>query len=387
MEKIVELVERLINFCGLTGDAVPVVRHILLVLIAIILAAGAGFLCKKIIVPLILKATRRTKATWDGVIFNESVLNSACHIVPAIVVWMLLPWVFYQFPTVRMIIGRITAIYITVMTVITIIAFIDSFKLFEGEKRTATQQYLYTFCGLLKIVMIFIAVIIVISIVINKNPMVLLAGLGATSAIMMLVFQDTITGLVAGVRLTSNDMLQKGDWITVPKSGIDGIVEEMTLTTVKVRNFDNTIMTISPKTLVDDSFQNWKGMQESAGRKVVKRIYYDFRSVVVADEKVRATIVDNGYFEDKDIEPKAVNVTLLRRYVEQWLSNDEAVNPDMTILVKQAEATQNGLAVEFVFFLKNKGGVPYEHDISRIMEYIIAITPDFGLRIYQQQGN
>lgn len=387
MEKIVELVERLINFCGLTGDAVPVVRHILLVLIAIILAAGAGFLCKKIIVPLILKATRRTKATWDGVIFNESVLNSACHIVPAIVVWMLLPWVFYQFPTVRMILGRITAIYITVMTVITIIAFIDSFKLFEGEKRTATQQYLYTFCGLLKIVMIFIAVIIVISIVINKNPMVLLAGLGATSAIMMLVFQDTITGLVAGVRLTSNDMLQKGDWITVPKSGIDGIVEEMTLTTVKVRNFDNTIMTISPKTLVDDSFQNWKGMQESAGRKVVKRIYYDFRSVVVADEKMRATIVDNGYFGDKDIEPKAVNITLLRRYVEQWLSKDEAVNPDMTILVKQAEATQNGLAVEFVFFLKNKGGVPYEHDISRIMEYIIAITPDFGLRIYQQQGN
>lgn len=387
MEKIVELVERLINFCGLTGDAVPVVRHILLVLIAIILAAGAGFLCKKIIVPLILKATRRTKATWDGVIFNESVLNSACHIVPAIVVWMLLPWVFYQFPTVRMILGRITAIYITVMTVITIIAFIDSFKLFEGEKRTATQQYLYTFCGLLKIVMIFIAVIIVISIVINKNPMVLLAGLGATSAIMMLVFQDTITGLVAGVRLTSNDMLQKGDWITVPKSGIDGIVEEMTLTTVKVRNFDNTIMTISPKTLVDDSFQNWKGMQESAGRKVVKRIYYDFRSVVVADEKMRATIVGNGYFVDKDIEPKAVNITLLRRYVEQWLSKDEAVNPDMTILVKQAEATQNGLAVEFVFFLKNKGGVPYEHDISRIMEYIIAITPDFGLRIYQQQGN
>lgn len=387
MEKIVKLVENLINFCGLTGDAVPVVRHILLVLIAIILAAGAGFLCKKIIVPLILKATRRTKATWDGVIFNENVLNSACHIVPAIVVWMLLPWVFYQFPTVRMILGRITAIYITVMTVITIVAFIDSFKLFEGEKRSASQQYLYTFCGLLKIVMIFVAVIIVVSIIINKNPMVLLAGLGATSAIMMLVFQDTITGLVAGVRLTSNDMLQKGDWITVPKAGIDGIVEEMTLTTVKVRNFDNTIMTISPKTLVDDSFQNWKGMQESAGRKVVKRIYYDFRSIAVADEKVRATIVDNGYLENKDIEPNAVNITLLRRHVEQWLSTDDAVNPAMTILVKQAEATQNGLAVEFIFFLKNKGGVPYEHDISRIMEYIIAITPDFGLRIYQQQGN
>ena len=210
MEKIVSLVEHLINVCGLTGGAVPVVRHILLVLIAVFLAAAAGFLCKKIIVPLILKATRRTKATWDGVIFNEKVLTSACHIVPAIVVWMLLPWVFYQFPIVQMIIGRITAIYITVMTVITIVTFIDSFKLFESEKRTATQQYLYTFCGLLKIVIIFIAVIVVVSIVINKNPMVLIAGLGATSAIMMLVFQDTITLLS-----TTRSRTGKG-WRKVP---------------------------------------------------------------------------------------------------------------------------------------------------------------------------
>ncbi|MDO4980613.1 MAG: mechanosensitive ion channel [Prevotellaceae bacterium] len=386
MEKIVSLVEHLINVCGLTGSAVPVVRHILLVLIAVFLAAAAGFLCKKIIVPLILKATRKTKARWDDIIFNERVLTSACHIVPAIVVWMLLPWVFYQFPTVQMIIGRLTAIYITVMTVITIVTFIDSFKLFEGEKRSATQQYLYTFCGLLKIVMIFIAVIVVVSIIINKNPMVLLAGLGATSAIMMLVFQDTITGLVAGVRLTSNDMMRKGDWITVPKAGIDGIVEEMTLTTVKVRNFDNTIMTISPKTLVNDSFQNWKGMEESAGRKVVKRIYYDFRSIGIVDAATLSRIVENGYLDAKTIEQKVANVTLLRRHVEEWLSKDDAVNPDMTIVVKQAEATQNGLAVDFVFFLKNKGGVAYEHDISRIMEYIIAITPDFGLRIYQQNA-
>ena len=387
MEKIVSLVEHLINVCGLTGGAVPVVRHILLVLIAVFLAAAAGFLCKKIIVPLILKATRKTKATWDGVIFNEKVLTSACHIVPAIVVWMLLPWVFYQFPIVQMIIGRITAIYITVMTVITIVTFIDSFKLFESEKRTATQQYLYTFCGLLKIVIIFIAVIVVVSIVINKNPMVLIAGLGATSAIMMLVFQDTITGLVAGVRLTSNDMMRKGDWITVPKAGIDGIVEEMTLTTVKVRNFDNTIMTISPKTLVNDSFQNWKGMEESAGRKVEKRIYYDFRSIAVVDDEMRDGLAKKGFIKDMDIEPKAVNITLLRRHVEEWLSKDDAVNPNMTILVKQAEATQNGLAVEFVFFLKVKGGIPFAHEVSRIMEYIIAITPEFGLRIYQQQNN
>ena len=128
-------------------------------------------------------------------------------------------------------------------------------------------------------------------------------------------------------------------------------------------------------------------MEESAGRKVEKRIYYDFRSIVVVGDEMRDALAKKGFIKDKDIEPKAVNITLLRSHVEEWLSKDDAVNPNMTILVKQAEATQNGLAVEFVFFLKEKGGIPFAHEVSRIMEYIIAITPEFGLRIYQQQNN
>ncbi|RRD02208.1 mechanosensitive ion channel family protein [Prevotella sp. OH937_COT-195] len=384
MEKIVLIVEHLINICGITGSAVPVVRHALLVLITILLAAGTGYICRKIIVPLVIKATKKTNTKWDDILLNRRALISASHIVPAVVVWLLLPWVFFQFHTVQMVLTRLTAIYITIMSVATLIVFIDSFKQFESEKRTATQQYLYTFCGLLKIVMIFIAVVVVVSILINKSPMVLFAGLGATSAILMLVFQDTITGLVAGVRLTSNDMLRKGDWITVGNTGVDGVVEEMTLTTVKVRNFDNTIMTISPKTLVDESFQNWKGMIESAGRKVVRRMYYDFNQVTIIDDDTRAALITKGYFKEKEIETNAVNVTLFRRYAERWLKENEAVNSDMMILVRQAEATQSGLAVEFIFFLKNKVAVQYEHDISTIMEYIIAITPDFGLKIYQK---
>lgn len=384
MEKIVLIVERIINICGINGNSVPVVRHILLVLITVLLAAGAGLLCRKLIVPLIIKGTKKTSTTWDEILLNKRVLVSASHIVPAVVVWMLLPWVFFQFNTVQVVLTRLTAIYITVMSVATIIVFIDSFKLFEGEKRTATQQYLYSFCGLLKIVIIFIAVVVVISILINKSPMVLFAGLGATSAILMLVFQDTITGLVAGVRLTSNDMLRKGDWITVGNTGVDGVVEEMTLTTVKVRNFDNTIMTVSPKTLVNESFQNWKGMEQSAGRKVVRRLFYDFRNIGIIDETTHSKLTTKGYFKDGEIEEKTVNITLLRKYAEKWISGNKAVNPNMTILVRQAEATQNGLAIEFIFFLKSKDAIPFEHDISEIMEYIIAITPDFGLKIYQQ---
>ena len=369
---------------GLTGDVVPVMRHVLLVLVAVILAAAAGVLCRKIIVPLVLKVTAKTDMRWDDVIFNERVLVSACHIVPAIVVWWLLPLVFYQFPTVRELLARATAIYITVMTVKTSFVFISSFKDLDDGKRTSTQQYLFSFMGVMKIVILIIAAIIVVSIVIDRDPVKLFAGLGATSAVLMLVFQDTIKGFVAGIRLTSNDMLHVGDWITVNKAGANGIVEEMTLTTVKIRNFDNTIVTVTPQTLVDDSFQNWIGMQQSQGRRVNRRVYYDFRGIRIVDEALREQLVRKNYFKEGDIRPDDVNMTLYRRYIEDYLRHHPKVNADMMLMVRQLEATQSGLPVEFYFFLKEKSWVEYEHQLAEILDFIYAITPDFGLLVYEQ---
>lgn len=235
MENIKIFVEQILELSGLTGNAVPVVRHILLVITAVILAWLAALFCRKLIVPLILKITNKIEVKWAQVLFNRKVLISACNIVPAIVVWQLLPMVFYQYPVVREVLARLTAIYITIMTVRTIVVFIDSFKKLEDERRSSMQQYFHSFCGVLKIILMFLAAIAVVSIIINKSPATLIAGLGATSAILMLVFKDTIEGLAAGIRLTSNEMLHKGDWITVEKAGADGTVEEMTLTTVKIR--------------------------------------------------------------------------------------------------------------------------------------------------------
>jgi len=384
MEQIKNWVEEIIAMTGFTGDVVPVMRHVLLVLVAIILAVAAGVLCRKIIVPLVLKVTAKTDMRWDDVIFNERVLVSACHIVPAIVVWWLLPLVFYQFPTVRELLARATAIYITVMTVKTSFVFISSFKDLDDGKRTSTQQYLFSFMGVMKIVILIIAAIIVVSIVIDRDPVKLFAGLGATSAVLMLVFQDTIKGFVAGIRLTSNDMLHVGDWITVNKAGANGIVEEMTLTTVKIRNFDNTIVTVTPQTLVDDSFQNWIGMQQSQGRRVNRRVYYDFRGIRIVDEALRDQLVRKNYFKEGDIRPDDVNMTLYRRYIEDYLRHHPKVNADMMLMVRQLEATQSGLPVEFYFFLKEKSWVEYEHQLAEIMDFIYAITPDFGLLVYEQ---
>ena len=370
MEGIRVYLEQLIGMMGVGGDYVPMVRYGILVILAFALAWLAGWVCRRFLVPVVLKITRRTDAKWDDVLFSRRVLLSASHIVPAIVVWALLPLVFYEYPRVEDIVGRLTAIFFTVMAVRTVIVFIDSFKLLESGTRSSRQQYLYSICGVLKILMIFISAIVVIAIIINKNPTTLFAGLGAASAILMLAFQDTIKGLVAGIRLTANDMLHIGDWITEPKSGANGKVEEITLTMVKVRNFDNTVITLSPQALVDGSFQNWQGMMESEGRKQVKRVYFDFRSIVVErpdDESVPTT-----------------NITRFRHHIEQWLSQNPKVVGAKSPLVKQADTPQaSGCCLEFMFWLKAKDALTYEHDTSDIMEYIYGAAPECGLVIYQ----
>ena len=366
MEEIQIWIEQQVEACGITGDTINLMTHIILVVIAFALAFLSGWLCRKLLIPVVLKLTKKTEASWDDVMFSEKVLKSACSIVPAIVIWQLLPWTFIDFPTMREVLTRLTAIYITIMSARTVIVFTDSMKQLEpGTQRSARRQYLHSICGVLKIIIIFISVIVVIAIIVDKNPATLLAGLGAMSAILMLAFQDTIKGLVAGIRLASNDMLHIGDWITVPSAGANGRVEDITLTTVKVRNFDNTIITVSPQTLVDGSFQNWVGMEQNEGRKQSHRIFLDFRSIQLDDDGV-------------------ANITKFRGHLEQWLRDNPKVIGDKNPLVRQAEASQGGCSIELTFWLRAQAWNDFEHDTADIMEYVFAAANEYGLRIYQQ---
>ena len=401
MEEIRKFVEDMIGMMGVTGPAVLVLRHVLLTVTAILLAILSDFFCRKVLVPIVAKITAKTEVTWDDVLLNRKVLTSACHIVPAIVIWKLMPMVYFQYPIIKEILERATGIYIVVMSVRTALVFIASFKGLENSsRRTSAQQYFHTFCGVLRILMLFVAAVIVVAILLGKNPMTLFAGLGATSAILMLVFKDTIEGLGAGIRLTSNDMLHKGDWITVKSVDANGVVEEMSLTTVKVRNFDNTIVTISPTTLVNGSFQNWIGMQKSGGRRVNRKVYFDFRSVHLVDDALKASLLEkhlateNSFLpkksvaesEDVDI-PAAIaptNMHLFRKYMERYLRERPEVNTEMTLMVRHLEATQCGLPLEFYFFIKDKVWVDYEYILADIMEHVYALAPEFGLTIYQQ---
>ena len=270
LEQIRIFVENVILSLGVHGHAVPVLRHVLLTVVALLLALVAELICRYVFVPLILKIVKRTEAKWDDVIFDYKVLKVACRIVPALVIWKLMPLVFYQIPVVQEALARLTAVYLTIATTQLAVGIINRLRYLNTKPGNSTSQYLKSFCGVLKILTIFIAAIVVVGILINRSPMNLLAGLGATSAILMLVFKDTIDGLVAGVRLTSNEMIHIGDWITLTDGSIDGTVQDITLTTVKVKQGDNSIATVSPQTLVNGTFLNWKDMLEGGGRRVKK---------------------------------------------------------------------------------------------------------------------
>lgn len=384
MEEIRIWAESLMQSLGIQPVNVVYAADALLVVFALLLSWLSFVVCHRLLVPVTLRITQKTDVRWDDILLNKNTLRKACLIVPAIVLWMFIPHIFYRFPDIEEILVRLTSIYITLTSTRLAFEVINSLKMLNVDERSAHHQYLHSFCGVLKIVVVFLAVIVVVSIIIDRNPLTLLAGLGATSAILMLVFKDTISGLVAGVRLTSNDMIHKGDWITVDKAGINGTVEEITLTTVKVRNFDNTIMTITPQTLVDDSFQNWKPMQEGDGRRVMRRMYFDFSSVRVIDEDMRNTIISRGYLTAKEMAANEVNLTMFRLWADKYLASHPLVNSDMMYMVRQLEATPTGLPVEFYFFLHEKQWKPYENQKDAIIERLIAAVGDFGLRIYQR---
>lgn len=387
MDQITKYIEELLAYTTLSGGWLSFVTMFALCAVTALVAWLVYMLCIKVVTPLLVRITKHTDMIWDDYLLNPQVLHSACNVVPAIVVWQMLPPLFIAHPVIQTLASKATAIYITIAVMRLAITFIGSFKLFDSEKdhRTAAQQYFHSFCGVLKIVVLFLGVIVIVAIVIDRSPLTLIAGLGATSAVLMLVFKDSITGLVAGIRLTSNNMVSKGDWITVDKLGANGVVEDITLSTVKVRNFDNTIVTLPPQKLIEDSFQNWQGMQQSGGRRVTRMIYIDFHSIGIADDDLKQRLVERELINKADMHINFVNLTLFRNYIEWWIYNNKEVNTDLTFMVRQLQPTNTGLPIEVYFFLKNKEWKTYEHNLAEIMERIYAFAPEFGLKIYQRE--
>jgi miniconductance mechanosensitive channel len=224
----------------------------------------------------------------------------------------------------------------------------------------------------------------VVSILIGRDATTILAGLGASAAVLMLIFRDSILGLVAGVQLSANDMLRPGDWITMAKYGADGYVTEVSLTTVKVQNFDKTITTIPPYALVSDSFQNWRGMRECGGRRIKRSVLLDASTVRFCTPEETERLLKEGLAQKEDLSEDVVNMRIFRSYMQRYLKSNPGIRPDLLQMVRTLQPTSEGIPVEIYCFTKATDWIPYETFQSALFDHIIAILPRFGLRIYQR---
>ena len=372
----------LLEGLGLEKSSIGPMYWIIVILGIILLLLGSNFICQRIIIPIVNIVTKKTSTTWDEILLNKKTLKSTCNLIVAIIITALLPIIVDKNTALYIIVSKAIWVYIILLFIMVICSLLSSLYIISSSAEKTRNHTLQGVFQMLKIATIFIGIIIIASIVIDKDPMKLLAGLGASAAVLMLVFKDSIMGLVAGVQLSANDMLRPGDWITMPKYDADGFVIDVTLTTVKVRNWDNTISTIPPYALVSDSFQNWRGMFDSGGRRIKRSIFIDMNSIAFCSDDKRKELIEKGYLgSDKD--EKIVNLTAFREWLEEWLRNHPSVNKNMIIMVRQLQPTPQGLPLELYFFFDGTNWVPYEHLQAKIFEYVFAMLPEFGLRGFQ----
>ena len=352
----------------------------------VILAIGLDYLCQAIFVGSMKKRAQHTHYQWDSLLLKRKVVHHLVHTIPGILVYALLPLAFIRGKGLLLLSQKICAVYIVFALLLAIngfiLVFLDMYNMRQGNKNRPIKGFMQV----LQVLLFFIGGIVIIAILIGKSPASLFAGLGASAAILMLVFKDTILGFVAGIQLSANDMLRPGDWITVPGSNANGIVQEITLNTVKIQNFDNTISTIPPYTLVSASFQNWRGMVESGGRRVMKSIFLDLNTIKFCTPDMLNTFRKEisllaDYKPDEGVTP--TNSQMFRVYVEKYLTSLPVVNTDLDLIISQLQSTEYGVPIQIYFFSRNKIWKEYERIQSDIFDHFFAMVPKFELKVYQ----
>ena len=309
------------------------------------------------------------------------------YILPGIVLYYLLPYLeAIESKTMLIITTRLCVVYIIGCILFAInallLTFYDIYRIKDKQRSRPMKALIQIF----QVILFFVGGIVIVSVLINKSPTALFAGLGASAAVLMLIFKDTILGFVAGVQLSANDMLRIGDWIQLSDGSANGIVQEITLNTVKIQNWDNTISTVPPYTLVTTTFKNWRGMQESGGRRVDKTIKLDVNTLKFCSNEMIAHIRKEIPLMN-DIGPMdntmPTNIQLYRIYIERYLRSHSIVNTNLDLIVAQREPTQFGIPIEVYFFLSDKVWNEYEQIQSDIFDHLLVMVKEFDLKLYQ----
>ncbi len=398
------LIEVLLNW-GLS-DGLTRWIHLLVVIIIIGIASWVvDKITKRVIIALIQRVVSRSKNDYDDILLEKGVFNRLAHIAPALVVYYMLPAILVSFPHTEVFLQNLTKVYMILIGIMVFISFLNAVNEIYNKRENSSQVPIKGYIQVVQGILILVAFVWALSVLFGFELIGFFAGLGAFAAVLILVFKDTILGIVASVQISANKMMAIGDWISMPTRKADGTVIDITVNTVKVQNWDKTIASIPTYAFITESFDNWRGMEESGGRRIKRSINIDMSSVKFCTpemlEKYKKFQLINKYISSRyqEIEEhnknhqvdasipangrRMTNLGTFRKYLEAYLTDHPKIHNDMTFLVRQLQPTDKGLPIEIYVFSNDQAWANYESIQSDIFDHILAVLPEFDLKVFQ----
>ena len=378
---------------GLKTELADTIDGIIALIVIVLIAVGINWIFQSIYKWMSRHNIRLMRSKWQPYLSGRRLGHRVLLLIPSIVFYFLVDLAFGDSGATVRLLHRIDIAYMILVLVMilsaVLLTILDAYSKTDKYKTHPLKGLIQG----LQVVLYFVGAIIIVAVLIDKSPAVLLTGLGASAAVLMLIFKDSILGFVSGVQLSQNNMIQIGDWIQMPDGSANGTVEEITLNTVKVRNWDNTLSMIPPYTLVSAPFKNWRGMQDSGGRRADKCIYIDVNSLEICSEDMISDILKaypvlSDYMKTAgptgSSSSQMTNIQIFRAYITKYLQTHPEVNPSLDIIVTQKEATAYGLPIYVYFFVSDKAWASFERKQSDIFAHLMTVAPDFGLHLYQR---
>jgi len=401
----IDAIQEFLAKLGLADGAATLVAHVTMVLLVALVALIANFVVKRIIIRAVTKVISKTDTKYDDYFLQYQVFDRLSHLAPALVIYAATPLALPGYSELQQFVHRLVVAYMIAVGAFSLSSLLNALVAAYRTLGVSRNRPIKSYVQVLKIFLFLVTAILIISVLMNRSPWVFLSGLGALTAVLMLVFKDSILGLVASIQITQNDMVRIGDWIEMPKAGADGDVIDINLTTVKIQNWDKTISTVPTYDLIAQSFKNWRGMSESGGRRIKRSLNIDMNTVRFCDkadlERFRRIQVLEPYLDarvaeveawngEHQIDPSEIvngrrltNLGTFRAYVVAYLKRHPKIHKDMTFLVRQLAPTEHGVPIEIYVFSNDQVWANYEEIQSDIFDHLLASIPEFGLRVFQ----
>ena len=405
IEKSTHFFTELLLNLGLNEQAAYWLNLVILGLILVALCMIAGRIARLSMVRFITALARKSKTQWDDILVEKKFFAAVAHLVPVMLIEILVPLFFKEFPTFVDYVIRANDVYLIGVGLIMVNRFLNAAQLILSRMDLFINKPLESYFQLAKIVIGIIAGVLMLSVLVSKSPIYFFSAFGAMTAVILFVFKDTILGFIASIQLSANDMIRVGDWVQMDKYGADGDVLEINLTTVKVRNWDKTISTVPTYSFISDSFKNWRGMQETGARRIARSIYINIGSVRFSTpemiERFKNIHIISQYVADKEIEienynkkhavdtthvsngRRMTNLGTFRAYAKKYLERHPKIDKSLTIIVRQLEPNEKGVPVQIYCFCNDIAWENYEAVQSDIMDHLLSVVPQFDLQVFQ----